>query len=153
MSHIAKCELDVISLDDLAVACEAMGLTYEREATAWKSWYADNPNWKETERYQEVIGRERFGTSDAGVIRVPGANYDIGVYKLPGQPGKHCLIYDQFSDGGGIEKTCGAGLVALKERYGAVVATKQLKKRGFAVREERHPATNRLRLVATRSKF
>ena len=129
-----------------------LGLVYDRAATKYRSFYSDHPNYNSGQVYQDVISRDRYGTADAGVIQVPGAEYDVGVYQVPGQPGKCCLIYDQFLDGGGIERHIGKGLVALKERYGATVASRQLKKQGFVVREER-AATGRLRLVATKRRF
>lgn len=155
MSHVAKCELEILDLETLREAVEYMGGEYLPNKTKWR-WYPSgwqNDYSAKNAAYLNGITVDRYGKSDAGIIRFDGCGYDVGVYKVPGQPGKFCLVYDNFNQGSGLEKKCGKDLVDLRTRYGAVAATKQLKKQGFTVKEERNPATNRLRLVATRRKF
>jgi hypothetical protein len=152
ISHVAKVDLEIADLDVLAEAAIAMGGEYLPNETKWR-WYGSwqNDYAAKDAAYLNGIPATRYGTSDAGIIRLNGASWDIGVYKVPGQDGKFTLVYDNYGEGHGIEKACGKNLVGLKTRYGAVAATRQLKKQGFAVREE--TVNNRLRLVATKSKF
>jgi hypothetical protein len=127
-----------------------MGFTFDREGTNWK-WYGrwvGDYNVKDA-AYNQGIAVERYGTSDAGVIRVPGAAYEVGVYKSPNEPGKYRLVYDNFSAGKGLHDRCGPGLGLLKQRYAAERSKKEMKKAGWRVREQKQD-DGQLRLVCTR---
>ena len=85
------------------------------------------------------------------MIRIPGATWDVGVYKSPDGNGFK-LVYDNFACGHGIEERAGAGLAKLTQRYATEVSKKQLFNAGFKrIREVPHPlGEGRIRLVATR---
>lgn len=129
MSHVVNIQLEIKDLDALEAACKALGLTYDRTATKWR-WYGKwmNDYSGKDAAYKHGIEPSRYGKADAGVITVPGAHYDIGVYKT--QNG-YALIYDNWQSGGGIEKALGAGTPDLNKQYGAQVALKRLKKMGW----------------------
>jgi len=135
MSHVAKVELKVTDLDDLAAACADVGCTFDRDATEWE-WYGE---WEqdydsEDAAFRHGIAPERYGTSDAGVIRVPGASYEIGVYRLP--DGTFGLVYDNFNKGRGIETHLGAGLPRLRQTYADRRTAKsfmELRAKGYTV--------------------
>jgi len=140
MSHVARVELEIKDLQALRAACKQLGLTYDEKATSWKWWMTDYPNWVTEENQTEGIPRSRYGTSDAGVITVPGARWSIGVYKDPAKPGCYVPIYDAYEHGGdlrgrglGIEDKLGAGLQKLKQEYGITISTKVMQAKGFQV--------------------
>ena len=151
MSHIAKVELQVMDLAALQEAAEKLGGEYLPNEKSWR-WYGRfmNDYSGQDAAYRHGIKPERYGTADAGIIRFAKATYDIGVYRVPGEDGKYCLVFDNWQNGQGLETICGKNLAGLKERYGATVSTKMLVAKGFKVREERDQQTKRLRLVATR---
>jgi len=150
LSHVALIDLTVDSLDTLAKACEAMGFTFDRQATKW-AWYGRwvNDYHADQAAYKQGIPVERYGTSDAGVIRVPGAQYEVGVYQAPGQPGRYRLVYDNFSEGKGLHAKCGPGLGLLKQRYAAERSKKVMRRAGWRVAEKKQD-DGQLRLVYTR---
>lgn len=129
MSHVINIELEIKDLDALEAACKALGLTYERETTKWR-WYGKwmNDYSGKNAAYKNKIDTNRYGTADAGVIKVPGATYDIGVYKVENG---YALVYDNWQHGQGIETTLGVGTPDLNKQYGAQVALKRLRKMGF----------------------
>ena len=151
MSHVAAVELEVSSLADLETACKILGLTYLPNETDWRwfgKWMADYSD--QNAAYKNGIAANRYGKADAGIIQVPGAQYDVGVYKHPTKPGKFVLVYDNWNEGMGIERAIGKGLVKLKERYGATVAKRTLTKQGYRVIESTNKQTGRLVLRAVK---
>jgi hypothetical protein len=129
MSHVVNIQLEIKDLEALEAACKALGLTYDRTANKWR-WYGKwmNDYSGKDAAYKHGIEPSRYGTADAGVIRVPGTSYDVGVYKTKDG---YALIYDNWQSGGGIEKVLGVGTPDLNKQYGAQVALKRLKKMGW----------------------
>jgi len=127
-----------------------MGLEYDRDASRWR-WY---DSWQDDysradAAYLNGIPVDRYGTSDAGVIRVSGASYDIGIYKHPSKPGVFVPVYDNWNNGMGLETACGPGLGKLKQQYATQVTKRQLSRQGFRVVQQQVPG-GKVRLVAVR---
>lgn len=100
MSHIAQIELEIQDLCLLKQACTELGLTFMYNQTTYR-WYRDT------------------ATCDHA-IRVPGADYEIGVVK---RGTKHILLWDSWSSGG-LEQALGRNAGRLKQAY-AVARVKQ----------------------------
>ena len=150
MSHVAVVEVSIKSLGDLARACKALGLEYDRKARKW-AWYGvfiGDYN-RQDAAVKHGIATSRYGTSDAGVIKVPGATYSIGVYQIPGQPGKYTLVYDNWHGGHGIENVLGAGLPKLRQEYAAQVSRRKMQAAGFQV-QRRLLDNGQIKLVCRR---
>jgi len=150
VSHVAVVDVEIKSLDDLAKACKALGLEYDREATKWVwfgSWYNDFS--RADAAFKHGIAPERYGKADAGVIKIPGATYSIGVYAISGQPGKYTLVYDNWQGGKGIEKVLGAGLPKLRQEYAAQVSQRKMQQAGFQV-QRRKLDNGQIKLVCRR---
>lgn len=142
MSHVVKVELEVTDLQALEAGCKALGLTLDRANLNW-NWYGRwmNDYGAEDAAYVHGIKPDRYGKADTAVIRVPGAQYDIGVYKVPGQEGKYCLIYDYWNGGYGIENKLGKALPDLNKAYGAEVYKKWAKGKGLQVTKDSRTRT------------
>ena len=137
MSHVVKVELVITDLDALEKACSALGLTYDKTENTWR-WYGTwvNDYSKGDAAYVHGITPDRYGKADAGIVRVPGCGWDIGVYKVPGKENTWCLIYDFYAGGHGIEKALGKALPDLNKAYGAEVFKKQMKAKGLQVAKD-----------------
>ena len=137
MSHVVKVELEVRDLQALEAACASLGINFDRTAKEWRwfgSWMNDYNG--EDAAFTHGIKPDRYGKADAGVIRVPGCGYDIGIYAVPGKEGTYCLIYDFYAGGHGIEKALGKALPDLNKAYGAEVFKKQMKAKGLQVAKD-----------------
>ena len=147
MSHVATVEIRIKWVDDLRAVCEELGLTYDEAATAWRWWGRWVNDWHEANAaYHHGVKPEEYGTADAGVIRVPGASWDIGVYR---RGGEYVLVYDNYGGSRGLEKALGAGLTKLKAAYTERVARRRLRKLGMSVRK-RIDASGRIVLTGVR---
>ena len=135
MSHVVKVQLVITDLKVFEDACKEVGITFDPIAMTWR-WYGSwmNDYNGEDAAYTHGIKPERYGHADAGIVRVPGCGYDIGVYKVPNEEGKYCLIYDYYCGGHGIEKALGKALPDLNKAYGALMGQKILQKKGFQAR-------------------
>lgn len=154
MSHVARVDLVINDLDALASACIALSCTYDRTAVDYRWWGRSVGDYDSADAASKFgIPVSRYGKADAGVITVPGANWQIGVYQNPQKAGTYVLVYDYFgSEGEAIHRACGAGLAQLKAHYGAQVATKKLRAAGFQARTRVNQKTGRLQVVGTRSR-
>ena len=111
MSHISKIELEVKDLSVLGQACTRMGLELIRGKNRFK-WYG------------------KSAPCDHA-IKVPGADYEIGVVKQNRGYELNCDFYD-----GNIEKAVGRQGGLLKQAY-AVAKTKiEARKKGYSVLEK-----------------
>ena len=111
MSHISKIELEVKDLGVLSQACTRLGVEFIREQKQFK-WYGNT------------------ALCDH-VIKVPGANYEIGVIKANGRYELNCDFYDRR-----IEKVIGRQGGLLKQAY-AVAKTKiEARRKGYSVLEQ-----------------
>jgi hypothetical protein len=111
MSHISKIELEVKDLAVLSQACARLGLTLIRGRKQFKCYGKSAPC--------------------DHVIKVPGANYEIGVVKDKQRYELNCDFYD-----GNIEKAVGRQAGLLKQAY-AVAKTKiKARRKGYSVLEK-----------------
>ena len=111
MSHISKIELEVKDLGVLGQACSRLGLELIRGQKYFK-WY----------------GKE---APCEHAIKVPGANYEIGVIRQNGRYELNCDYYDR-----NIEKAVGRKGGLLKQAY-AVAKTKiAARRKGYSVLEQ-----------------
>ena len=119
MSHISKIELEVKDLRLLGQACTRLGLNLIRGQKTFR-WYGKD------------------GQCDHA-IKIPGANYEIGVLYKSGLYELNCDFYDS-----NIEKVIGKKGGLLKQAY-AVDKTKiEARKKGYSVLE--CPTENGIRL-------
>lgn len=112
MSHISKIELQVNDLSVLGSACTRLGLELIRFKTSFKWYGKDAPC--------------------AHAIRIPGADYEIGVIDRDGGFELNCDFYDR-----NIEKVIGKSGGLLKQAY-AVEKTKiEARRKGYSVLEQK----------------
>ena len=138
MSHIAKIELEINDPETLKLACERLGLQFIENQTTY-SWYGtllgDSP-------LPEGITVHDLGKCDHA-IRVPGAQYEIGVVK---RDRKYILLWD-FWHHGGLEQKLGKNAGRLKQAYTIERVRKEAKLKGHRICEQK---TNKgIRLVLT----
>ena len=110
MSHISKIELEVRDIQVLKNACKRLGLELLRGQRTFK-WYG----------------------TEAGcdhAVRVPGADYEIGVVKTDGLYELNCDYYDP-----NIEKAIGKQGGLLKQAYAVEKAKLEARKKGYSVVE------------------
>jgi hypothetical protein len=111
MSHISKIELEVKDLGILGQACRKLGLEFIRGKSRFK-WYGEEAPCNHA-------------------IKVPGANYEIGVINRDGRYELNCDFYDR-----NLEKVIGKQGGLLKQAY-AVEKTKiEARKKGYSVIEK-----------------
>ena len=111
MSHISQIELEVKDLGVLSQACTRLGIEFIRGQRHFK-WY----------------GKEE---SCDHAIKVPGAQYEIGVIKQKDRYDLNCDFYDR-----NIEKSVGRQAGLLKQAY-AVAKTKiEARRKGYSVLEQ-----------------
>jgi hypothetical protein len=110
MSHISKIELEVRDLGILGQACARLGLQLIRGQKTFR-WYGKDAQCDQA-------------------IKIPGANYEIGVLYRNGLYELNCDFYDS-----NIEKVIGRKGGLLKQAY-AVEKTKiEARKKGYSVLE------------------
>ena len=112
MSHISKIELEVTDLGILGQACRRMGLQLVKGQQTYK-WYGKD------------------GQCDHA-IKVPRAQYEIGVVKQDGKYELQCDFYDR-----NIEKTIGKRGCLLKQSYAVEKAKVEARRKGYSVLEKR----------------
>ncbi len=122
MSHISKIELEVNNLGTLAQACSRLGLVLIKDQKTFK-WY----------------GREDGKCDNA--IKVPGANYEIGVLKAGNVFELQCDYYDS-----GIERMIGRNGGLLKQAYAVERTKAEARRKGFTVIEKATPQGIRLQV-------
>ena len=112
MSHISKIELEVRDIQILGNACKRLGLELLKGQKTFK-WYG-----KEAECDH--------------AIRVPGADYEIGVTNKNGLYELQCDYYDR-----NIEKVIGKKGGLLKQAYAVEKAKIEARKKGYSVLERK----------------
>jgi hypothetical protein len=110
MSHISKIELEVKDLGILSQACKKLGLEFIKGQRNYK-WY----------------GKE---AQCDHAIKVPGADYEIGVINNGGHYELNCDFYDQS-----IEKVIGKRGGGLKQSYAVEKTRIEARKKGYSVVE------------------
>ena len=113
MSHISKIELEVKDLGVLSQACTRLGMNLVKNQKTYV-WY----------------GRDSQQCDHA--IRVPGAEYEIGVLKKDGRYELQCDFYDR-----NIEKAIGRKGGFLKQAYAVEKTKVGARRKGYSVLEKR----------------
>jgi hypothetical protein len=132
MSHTSVIELEIKDLDTLEVACKVLGCTLIKNQKTYKWWG----------RYEgDYPLPDGFEVKDMGkcehAIRVPDANWEIGVVKDPLNKKNYKLIYDFYGEEGEkIERVCGSKLGKFKGAYTIAEIQQTLKKKKAKFREE-----------------
>jgi len=128
MSHISKIELEITDLATLRQACERLQLQFMENQTTY-SWYGtsigDTP-------LPEGITASDLGKCDHA-IRVPGAQYEIGIVK---RDRKYILLWDSWHQGG-LEQKLGKNAGRLKQAYGSEKVRKEARLKGHRICEQK----------------
>jgi hypothetical protein len=134
MSHVVTMKTQIGDLDALREACKALGLTFHENQTTYR-WYGRwvNDYHAEDAAYHHGVKPEDYGKC-SHAISAPGATYDIGVCKLAN--GNYTLIYDNFSQGMGLERELGPRCRKLKQEYGVQAAISQAEQQGLGWTKE-----------------
>ena len=112
MSHISKIELEVKDLGILGQACAVLGLQLIKDRKTFR-WY----------------GKE----ADCDhCIRVPGADYEIGVIRNRHSYQLSCDYYDR-----NLEKVIGTKGGLLKQAYAVTRTRIEARKKGYSVLEQK----------------
>ena len=127
MSHIARIELEIKSLEDLKAACNRLGLKFNENEKSYK-WYG---RWVGDEPLPEDVREEDLGKCDH-CIHVPGAQYQIGVVK---QDNKYRLLWDSWK-AGGLEQVLGKNAGLLKQAYAVETIKRESRRKGLRLREQ-----------------
>ncbi len=114
MSHLSKIELQITDLAALKNACKCLNLQYE-------------------EHQKEFIWFARQKTPCESVIKIPGANYEIGVCQNP--EGKGYILQTDFYDRN-IGRAIGNNGGLLKQAYAVEKGKLEARKKGYQVFEE-----------------
>jgi hypothetical protein len=142
MSHVAKIEIEILDLKSLRQACGRLGLEFMEGQTAY-AWFGESIG-----DYPLPVG---FTVADLGkcdhAIKVPGAEYEIGVVH---RNGKYALLWDSWISGG-LERVLGAGAGKLKQAYAVVKTICEAKRKGYMVKEQKTGTGIRLVLSGGRS--
>ena len=120
MSHISKIELEVKDLGSLERACSRLGLALVKDQKTFK-WF----------------GREDGKCDHA--IKVPGANYEIGVIKGRTSFDLQCDYYDPA-----IEQTIGRNGGLLKQAYAVERTKAEARRKGYTIIEKKTDSGIRL---------
>ena len=112
MSHISKIELQVNDLSVLGSACARLGLELIRSKTSFK-WYGKDAPCDHA-------------------IRVPQADYEIGVIDRDGTYELNCDFYDR-----NIEKVIGRNGGLLKQAYAVEKIKIEARRKGYSVLEQK----------------
>jgi hypothetical protein len=140
MSHVAPIELEIRDLEALKDACKELGFEFVQGQEQYKwfgVWVEDYPL------------PEGFTTDDLGkcthAIRVPGANYEVGVIE---RAGKFTLMWDFWDSGGLLGPMGGRSGVNMIRAYTRAKVKRQIRhKRGANLTEKR--LEDRVRLTVT----
>ena len=125
MSHISKIELEVKDLATLRQACTRLGLNMLEGKKTFK-WYG-----------------QEDGRCDH-VIRIPGANYEIGVTRAGGLYELQCDYYDSA-----LEKTIGQNAGLLKQAYAIERTKTEARRKGYSIIEKKTDSGVRLHVRVT----
>jgi hypothetical protein len=147
MSHVVVIELQVKDLQALGEAAKQLGGELVIGQMTFK-WYG---RWMNDYHGQDAAYRkmnpEKFGKCDHAV-KHPKCKYEIGVVRQ--EDGSFTVLADEWGEGG-LPAVFGKGMHKLKQRYGACVAAKTMRRQGFSVKEVDDEETGYLRLVCSRN--
>ena len=112
MSHISKIELEVNDLNALDRACKRLGLELVKDQQSFR-WFGNNPG---------ICNH---------AIKVPGAEYEIGITSVNGIYELQCDYYDR-----NIGKVIGNKGGVLKQAYAVEKVKSEARRKGYAVLEK-----------------
>ena len=119
MSHLSKIELEVKDLETLSKACRRMGLDLIKGQDRFR-WFGQDADCDHA-------------------IKVPGADYEIGVVRTNGRYELQCDFFDR-----NIEKAIGPNAGLLKQAYAVEKARTEARRKGYSVMEKQTEAGIRL---------
>ena len=134
MSHVCAISLEIRDLDALKLACQQLGLEFREGQRTWK-WFNRfvNDYHGSDAAYKHGLKPEQYGHSEHA-IGLKDCQYEIGVIRTADGKG-YSLAFDFWGPGRSIRDKLGAGCEKLKQRYGANVASKSLRAKGYRVKE------------------
>lgn len=135
MSHISKIELEILSLEDLKLACKRLGFTFIENQNTYQ-WYG---RWVGDSPLPEGIDINALGKCDHA-IKVPECTYEIGVVK---RGLKYILLWDSWHTGG-LEKKIGINAGILKQSYTIERIRREAKRKNYQVKEIKQDQSMRL---------
>ncbi len=135
MSHIAKIELEILSLEDLESACKMLGFSFIENQKTYQ-WYG---RWVGDSPLPEGIALEDLGKCDHA-IRIQDCTYEIGIVK---KGAKYILLWDSWHTGG-LEQKIGKEAGILKQAYTIERIKREAKRKKYQVREIRNDQSIRL---------
>ncbi len=112
MSHIVKIELEVKDLAVLKSACNRLGLIFLEGRKEFR-WYGNN-------------------AACEHAIRLPGADYEIGVQRMDDRYELQCDFYDP-----NVEKAIGVNGGLLKQAYAVEKTRIEARRKGYTVIEKK----------------
>ncbi len=112
MSHIVKIELEVKDLAVLKSACNRLGLVFLEGRKEFR-WYGNN-------------------AACEHAIRLPGADYEIGVQRMHGRYQLQCDFYDP-----NVERAIGVNGGLLKQAYAVEKTRTEARRKGYTVIEKK----------------
>ena len=135
MSHIAKIELEILSLEDLESACKMLGFSFIENQKTYQ-WYG---RWVGDSPLPEGIALEDLGKCDHA-IRIQDCAYEIGIVK---KGAKYILLWDSWHTGG-LEQKIGKEAGILKQAYTIERIKREAKRKKYQIREIRNDQSIRL---------
>ena len=128
MSHVAKIQVQIKSLEALQAACDRLGLVFIEGQQNYK-WFG---------KYMgDSKLPEGFSAADLGkcthAIKVPGASYEIGV--VQSLDGQWHLLWDSWRTGG-LVKILGQNAEHLVQAYSIEAARLAAQAQGYSCYEE-----------------
>jgi len=135
LSHIAKIELEILSLEDLESACKMLGFSFIENQKTYQ-WYG---RWVGDSPLPEGIALEDLGKCDHA-IRIQDCAYEIGIVK---KGAKYILLWDSWHTGG-LEQKIGKEAGILKQAYTIERIKREAKRKKYQVREIRNDQSIRL---------
>ena len=140
MSHISKIEVAITDLEALKKACHRLGFEFMEGATTYK-WYG---RVVDPEKYPLPEG---MTLDDLGkchhAIRVPEADYEIGVVRINGN---YLLLLDYWDSK--LKNRVGENGGRLKQAYAIERTLREARRRNFRITESRTEHGIRLTLSA-----
>jgi len=128
LSHVAKIELEINSLEDLKEACRQLGFTFCQNQKTY-AWYGrsvgDYP-------LPEGFSVEDLGNCDHA-IKVPGCQYEIGIVR---RGLNYILLWDSWYQGG-LEKKIGKNAGILKQAYSVTRIKHEARIKNYRVIEQK----------------
>jgi hypothetical protein len=135
LSHVSKIELEILSLEDLKLACKRLGFIFQDNQKTYEFYgrfVGDSP-------LPEGINIDDLGKCDHA-IKVPECAYEIGVVK---RGTKYILLWDSWH-AGGLEEKIGKDAGLLKQAYTIERIKREAKRKKYQVREIKQDQSMRL---------